>query len=385
MACFVVCACIGVVGVDAYAQLNSGVAFHDDSRAVWVVNYVASTITWAEHGLSLLIDTQYPQSGSVKMTFTVTQPVELIVNLRIPGWATGTVTLLLNGQPISGVTTAPGSFAAIDRQWSSGDVLELDLPFSLYAEPIPDRCEYVGVKYGPHVLVACGPAAATFNGSAAQFLASLSPADDPCTFTTTLQGPIRPQTVTYKPIANVVDESYNGYTLVTRSPVVHIVDTVEIASESSEQAHGFTSFNSSTGTYGGLAWRDAQDNGFISYRLAVSSSQQTYLRCMYDGDDLGSDSFWRLFDVQVAQADGGWLTIATQSLDQEAPGQWYKVVYPIPLSLTASADSLVFRFQAKGMDGLRGWAGGFFDAIETYTQSESVDLGSEEAWVLVAP
>ena len=377
--------CYGT-GVDAYAQLNNGVAFHDDSHAMWLTNYIASTITWAAQGLSLAIDTLYPQSGAVKLTFSVTQPVDLIVNVRVPSWVTGTVTLLLNGQPISGVSTAPGSFAAVDRQWSNGDVIELDLPFSLYAEPIPDSSEYVGVKYGPHVLVACGPAAATFNGSTTQLLASLSPASDPCTFTTTLQGPVRPQTVTYKPIADITDEYYNGYTVVTRPPLVHVVDSVEIASPSSEQAHDFTSSNSTTGSYGGLAWRDAQDNGFIQYRLAVSGTQQTYLRCVYDGDDRGGDdSFWRLFDIQVAQPDGDWLTIATQSLDQESPGQWYKVVYPLPQSLTAGVDSLLFRFQAKGMYGLRGAAGGFFDAIETYTQSDSVDLDKHDAWLLVAP
>ena len=377
--------CYGT-GVDAYAQLAHGAAYNDNDRAVWLVNYTASTITWEAHGLSLLVDTQYPQSGAVKLTLTLAQElVQLILNLRIPSWATDSVTLLLNGKPIVGVTITPGTFVAIDRQWNSGDVIELDLPFSLYAEPIPDRCEYVGVKYGPHVLVACGPADATFTGSAAQLLTSLSPTADPCTFTTTLQGPLRPQTVTYKPIANIVDESYNGYTLVSRPPIVHVVDSVEIGSSASEQAHDFTSSNSTTGTYGGLVWRDAQQNGYLSYRLAVSSTQPTYLRCMYDGDDTGNDDTWRLFDVQVAQADGSWLTIATQSLDQESPGQWYKVVYPIPQSLTAGMDSLLFRFQAKGMNGVRGTAGGFFDAIQTYTQSEVAEADNEDAWLLVAP
>ena len=380
--------CYGT-GVEAYAQLGYGAVFNDGASGMWVVNYVASSVQWQAHGLSLAIDTLYPQSGAVKLTVTLAQPQQaeqLAINLRIPSWATGTVTLLLNGQPIPNTTITPGSFVAIDRQWSSGDVVELDLPFSLFAEPIPDRCEYVGVRYGPHVLVACGPADATFQGTTSQLLASFTPAADPCTFTTTLQGPLRSQTVTFKPIANVVDEYYNGYTIVSRPPVINIVDSVDIASPSSEQAHDFTSLHSTTGQYGGLSWRACDQNGFVSYRLAVSPTQPTYLRCLYDGDDVGSArAMWRLFDVQVAQADGSWRTFATQSLDAEAPGQWYRVVYPIPQQLTAGASSLLFRFQAKGMNGVAGAAGGFFDAIETYTQSAAGDASSEDAWVLVAP
>jgi len=106
---------------------------------------------------------------------------------------------------------------------------------------------------------------------------------------------------------------------------------------------------------------------------------------VYDGDDSGNGNSWRLFDVQAAQADGSWLTIVTQSLDNESPGQWYKVVYPIPQSLTAGVDSLLFRFQAKGMNGVRGTVGGIFDAIETFTQSAAADVENEDVWLLVSP
>ena len=138
------------------------------------------------------VQSTYPLSGEVKIVMTLTQAAHVVVNVRIPCWATGTVGVLLNGQPIPGLVPVPGTFAAIDRTWNSGDVLDLSLPFSLYSEPIPDRVEYVAVKYGPLVLVALAPMGAYFEGSTQQLLDALEPVKgQPCSFSVTLQGPLR--------------------------------------------------------------------------------------------------------------------------------------------------------------------------------------------------
>ena len=374
--------CYGT-GVEAFAGLANGHFYHDSSNGLWVNGYAASTISWAAQGLSLEVQSTWPMAGNVQLKVTVAAPTRLVLHLRIPYWATGSVALLLNGQPLSGVSTTAGTFASIDRQWSSGDVVELQLPFSLYSEPIPDRAEMVAVKFGPLVLVALAPQGAYFQGTAKQLLAALKPVTgQPCSFTAILQGPLRPQSVVFQPLHSVVDESYNGYTRVSQPPAMVIQDFVSIADAASESAHSFKSLNSTTGSASSLPWRDARDNGFIEYKLQVHSSEQTFLRVMYDGDDAGNADFWRLFDVQALKADASYYSFATQSLDNEAPGEWYTVVYPIPVALTKEQSSLTIRLQAKGYSSKPGFLGGVFDQIQTFVLSEAEEV-EEELWTLV--
>ena len=58
-------------GIEAYASLTNGAFFHDDDAGLWVNNYIASTVSWEEQGLQLRLDTDFPDSGSVKMAVTL--------------------------------------------------------------------------------------------------------------------------------------------------------------------------------------------------------------------------------------------------------------------------------------------------------------------------
>jgi hypothetical protein len=331
-------------------------------------------------GLSCAIVSDYPHPSPITLTMTLKAPASIKLNLRIPYWAVGANTLLVNGKPVSGLTLTAGTFAVVTREWSDGDVVTLTLPYSLYYEEIPDRVEYVGVKYGPHVLVACGPANAAFDGSAKQLLAALKPTSLPCQFTATLSGAMRAVTVTFKPIADVIGERYNGYTVVTKPPTINSLDAVSIGVADSETAHGFIGVNSSTGTTGTYHWRDAQNNGSVAYTVAVSPSKQTYVKLMYQGDDTGTATTVRLHDVQVQKADSTWTVFATQSLDKEAPGQWYTVVYPLPMALTQGQSKVTIRLQAKGIFNKPGTMGAIYDTLQTYTLTEAEEA---EPWVLV--
>jgi DUF1680 family protein len=88
-------------------------------------------------------DTRYPWDGVVKMTVKPQQSRRFAINVRIPGWAreqpvpsklyvftdemnVPAPTLRVNGSPVP-VTLTDG-FATVDRTWTAGDVLTLDLP-----------------------------------------------------------------------------------------------------------------------------------------------------------------------------------------------------------------------------------------------------------------
>jgi uncharacterized protein len=70
--------------------------------------------------------TEYPFRGSIKITVNPARPSRFSLSLRIPSWASG-AKLRVNSQPAS-AQVKPGEFARIEREWKSGDLIELDLP-----------------------------------------------------------------------------------------------------------------------------------------------------------------------------------------------------------------------------------------------------------------
>ncbi len=110
--------------------------------------HIASALTWPGRGISLRQDTGFPESPATRFTITGSGPVDL--RLRIPSWTAG-AQLKLNGV-VQDVPTVPGTYARLDRTWSSGDVVDLGLPMALTREPAPDTPAVQAVKHGPIVL-----------------------------------------------------------------------------------------------------------------------------------------------------------------------------------------------------------------------------------------
>ncbi len=124
-------------------------------QAVYVILYVPSTVRWTENGaaLSLTQEGQYPYDDRVTFTVTSSRPTELTLHLRIPAWAEG-ASVFVNGTRQNGLAK-PGQFAAIRREWKTGDRVELELPLKMRLEPIDGRhTETVALLRGPLVLMA---------------------------------------------------------------------------------------------------------------------------------------------------------------------------------------------------------------------------------------
>ena len=91
--------------------------------------------------------TEYPFRESVTMTVAPERPLRFPLQVRIPAWASG-AQLAVNGQAFAGVVK-PGSFVAIDREWHSGDQVELRLPMTPRVSRWFNRS--VAVERGPLV------------------------------------------------------------------------------------------------------------------------------------------------------------------------------------------------------------------------------------------
>ncbi len=124
-------------------------------QAVYVNLYLPSTLRWMENGtaLSLTQEGDYPYEDRVTFTLTSSQPTELTLNFRIPAWAEGAA-VFVNGTRQKGLGV-PGQFAAMRREWKTGDRVELELPLKMRLEAIDVRhTDTVALLRGPLVLMA---------------------------------------------------------------------------------------------------------------------------------------------------------------------------------------------------------------------------------------
>ena len=73
-------------------------------------------------------ETDYPNSGRVRIHIDPDRQAEFAVRLRIPAWASG-ARVTVAGEPYAGQVDA-GTFLELRRPWQRGDQIELDLPMS---------------------------------------------------------------------------------------------------------------------------------------------------------------------------------------------------------------------------------------------------------------
>ena len=123
----------------------SGYAYAVQDEKLFVNLYAQGTAATKVNGQSVKVaqETDYPWSGAIKLTVDPADAdASFSLCLRIPGWVQGKpvpsdlytyenpapakCTVKVNGQPVK--PRLVQGFAMIDRNWKTGDVVELDLP-----------------------------------------------------------------------------------------------------------------------------------------------------------------------------------------------------------------------------------------------------------------
>lgn len=79
--------------------------------------------------LELIMDTDYPFEDRVRLELRLAQAARFPLELRIPTWARGAV-VTVNGSALDIVAKA-GSMLKVDREWKSGDLVEITFDFPL--------------------------------------------------------------------------------------------------------------------------------------------------------------------------------------------------------------------------------------------------------------
>jgi DUF1680 family protein len=118
-------------------------------------------------------ETDYPNSGRVRLTVGPEKPATFTLRLRIPAWATK-AGVSVNGQPARGAARA-GTFFELRREWKPGDEVRLEMPMNWRL--VKGRQRQAGraaVMRGPQVFCldpAQNPALAKLDGTELGYLA----------------------------------------------------------------------------------------------------------------------------------------------------------------------------------------------------------------------
>ncbi|MGH9481806.1 MAG: glycoside hydrolase family 127 protein [Terriglobales bacterium] len=142
--------CCDGTGAEEHSKFGDSIYFHS-AQALYVNLFIASELRWPEKGLTVRQQTRFPEEEATTLTLHTAQPVALAVNLRIPDWASSGGSVSVNGRKLEAFAN-PGSYLTLDRIWSDGDRIELQLPMSLRAEALKGDATQQAAMYGPLVL-----------------------------------------------------------------------------------------------------------------------------------------------------------------------------------------------------------------------------------------
>jgi len=133
-----------------------GYIYSQSEKDAYVHLYVRGSGTLQVGGKQVVLkqETDYPWDENIKISVNVENPTVFGLNLRIPGWSRNT-TLTVNGQVVDVEAATHLGYARIEREWKSGDKVELVLPMPverIEAHPsVRQNIGYVALQRGPVV------------------------------------------------------------------------------------------------------------------------------------------------------------------------------------------------------------------------------------------
>ncbi len=368
--------CVGT-GMENHVKYGDSIYFHD-ADSLYVNLFIPSELKWQAKGLTVRQETQFPEKDTTRMIFTCAESVSAALKIRVPAWTRG-MKVVVNGK-VQPINPTPSSYVTVPGPWKNGDKVDITLPMHLHSEAMPDDPNKIALLYGPVVLAgqlgeagmsapmpyATGDQGAYYGVSDPRvpvLITEGKPLEtwikpiigQPLTFQTVGAG--RPNDMTLKPFNTTYFSRYTVYwdTFTPegwkrheaeyqaeqekqRALEARTVDEMRIGEQQPEVDHKLQSEKSSSGPLGERRWRDAADGGWFSFTLKTLPHTAQNLVCTYWGGEVGN----RVFDILV---DG--TKIASQTLSQNKPGQFFDVDTPLPAALLAGKTAITVRFQAK--------------------------------------
>ncbi len=164
--------CVGT-GMESHALHGDGLYYGKRRHPVLREPFfVPSTAQFEKAGVSLTMDTGFPDGDSATIKLAMPKPADFTLAVRRPSWAGDGFVIKVNGAAIEQPSLAslraggaggrnvgendrvpqPSSYVEIKRTWKSGDTIELSLPKTVRLEATPDTKRVAAIMWGPLVL-----------------------------------------------------------------------------------------------------------------------------------------------------------------------------------------------------------------------------------------
>ena len=144
------CACIGSVGFGLTPKMQLLTTADGFAMNLFIGGTITSK-TPAGNAVRFDLDTDYPKSGSVKVTLTLTEEETFTLLVRNPAWSK-TTALSVNGE----TAEVCSGYIVLNRLWKTGDTIELSLDMRTEAiRPIPYGSDIImnHVVWGAHYMI----------------------------------------------------------------------------------------------------------------------------------------------------------------------------------------------------------------------------------------
>jgi hypothetical protein len=358
--------CIGTA-METHSKYAGSIYFHNNEE-LYVSQYIASELSWKEKGIKLTQNTKYPEEQSSSLTFECEKPVKVALKIRYPYWAKEDFSIVVNDKKIK-IKEKPGSFVSIEREWKTGDKIDISMPFSLRTETMPDDSNRLAVLYGPLVLAGelgeiedssaytamYVPVLLLNNRDADSWLKSVENQSN--TFETQNIG--KPKDIVLKPFYKINNKRYSVYWDVfteaewdkykdeykaeleqKKKIEAMTIDFFQPGEMQPERDHKFKDDNSWIGELRGRKYREAPR--WMSCELKTGGNKSVALIIDYWGGFPGSKTFDIIVDGQV---------VTRENASNLGAGKFISKQYVIPESLLSKKSKITVTF--KPLDGHR--------------------------------
>lgn len=369
--------CVGS-GIENHARYGEMIYSHKADEELVVNLFIPSTLKWGKTVIEQI--NNFPAEEGTTLLINPKKASEFTVSIRVPEWTSGDrMNPRVNGEAVEGVIEE--GFLKIDRKWTKGDRLTVDLPMSLRAVQLPDMSENYSFMYGPMVLAASlgkedqlgmyaddsrgGHIAAgkklplnempLIVGEKEDMLSHISKVEGrPLTFRMTGLAPLKYKELTLVPFSSLHECRYMVYwPLVSEDEwkarlakqemdekarialEMMTADKVTCGEQQPESDHFANVANSVNGDNEGRHWRRTRNEGWFSYVMNPKGKTIQHIRIVCQGQE-GNEA-----TVLVNEVEAGNFRTMT-------PGNEEMHLVPVPAELQ-NADLMTITI--KGIEG----------------------------------
>ncbi|WP_207513710.1 glycoside hydrolase family 127 protein [Longitalea luteola] len=375
--------CVGT-GMENHGQYNRLIYTHAQD-SLFLNLFVASELNWRSKGFVIRQETRFPDEEYTNLEITRgTGNFTLMV--RYPAWVKEqALKIWVNGRPVP-YNATPSAYIAIKRNWKKGDKIRVHLPMHNRIEHLPNVPAYVAFMHGP-VLLGARTGTEDLSGLVANDgrwahiaagrrlpidKAPIIVEDDPGKITAGLaRVPGKPLTFTFpslrminsvnivlEPFYRIHDARYMIYWMALSSKQYQgyldslaavedqrlslqrrTVDYVAPGEQQPEADHAMQQEQSRSGTSMNEFWREANDGGHFSYRMATNGETGLSLLVRYWGAEWGN----RKFDIYIDDS---------KLVSENNTGRWnqsafFDITYAIPDTMIRGKDHIRVKFQSQ--------------------------------------